>query len=89
LKGDRRKLSGRTDLTIVSPDGKHFKHYQTVDVDRNGNAKRIRRNLPILLSFLKNIQVFNFFESERDSKRLTAYEQLIIRKSCRAGELIR
>lgn len=51
--GDGRKLSGYTDLTIVSPDGKHFKHYQTVDVDRNGkptrreldNAERIRRNL--------------------------------------------
>lgn len=51
--GDGRKLSGRTDLTIKSPDGKHFKHYQTVDVDRNGNptkreldnAERIRRNL--------------------------------------------
>jgi len=51
--GDGRILSGRLDLTIVSPDGKHFKHYQTVDVDRNGNptqreldnAERIRRNL--------------------------------------------
>ena len=51
--GDGRKLSGRTDLTIKSPDGTHFKHYQTVDVDRNGkptkreldNAERIWRNL--------------------------------------------
>lgn len=51
--GDGRKLSGYTDLTIKSPDGKHFKHYQTVDVDYNGkptqreldNAERIRRSL--------------------------------------------
>ncbi|MCR4376541.1 MAG: peptidoglycan-binding protein [Rhodospirillales bacterium] len=51
--GDGRKLSGYTDLTIKSPDGKYFKHYQTVDVDHNGkptqreldNAERIRRNL--------------------------------------------
>lgn len=51
--GDGRKLSAFADLTLISPDERHFRHYQTVDVDRNGNptrrellnAERIRRAL--------------------------------------------
>ena len=51
--GDGRKKSAYTDLTMVSPDGLSFRHYQHVDVDRNGkptkreldNAERIRRAL--------------------------------------------
>jgi len=51
--GDGRKRSAYTDLTFVSPDGRHFRHYQHADVDRNGkptrreleNAERIRRAL--------------------------------------------